>query len=108
MPKPAGWSRRTTCIDCKAPTDHTHRCGGCLKKTNGKRGAKRAAWAEEGRCVTCSRIVLEENPRTGELYKCCKVCRTRKRLKGMGLSTEEINRRLRALGGKPPGGNARP
>lgn len=70
-----GTSARVTCYDCSAPTDHTFRCDTCKEAFNEKRRAKRADWAAEGRCQVCSRVVLEENPRTGDLYSHCKVCR---------------------------------
>jgi DNA-directed RNA polymerase subunit RPC12/RpoP len=108
MPSPAGWSQRTTCADCGEPTDHTRLCGDCRRDDNAKRAKKRAEWKEEGRCVTCSRIVLEENKRTGELYSNCRVCRRRRSLKGYGKTTEEINRALREIGGRPPNPNAAP
>jgi hypothetical protein len=58
--------------------------------------------------VTCSRIVLEENKRTGDLYKCCKVCRRRKSLKSYGKTTAETNQMLRSIGGRAPNPNAAP
>ncbi len=70
-----GTSTRTTCNDCGAPTSHTFRCDPCRDAYNEKRRQRRKEWAEEGRCQECSRVVLEANPRTGDLYSCCKVCR---------------------------------
>jgi hypothetical protein len=108
MPNRPGWSKRTSCFDCGKPTAHTHRCDSCRRAYEEKRAKRRAQWAEEGRCITCSRIVLEENPKTGDLYTNCKVCRRRRSLKSMGFTTEEINVRLQKIGGRPPMPNAAP
>ena len=108
MPNPAGWSTRTTCYGCGAPTDHTFRCEPCRANYQAYRVRRRREWGEEGRCVTCSRIVLEENPRTGDLYKNCKVCRRRNSLKAMGKTVEEANAILAKIGGKPRRPNAAP
>lgn len=108
MPNKAGWSKRTACAKCRMPTPHTRLCDTHRAEENGLRAKKRSDWADEGRCVTCSRVVLELNPRTDELYKSCKVCRTRKRLKGYGKTPTEINAALRKIGGRLPNPNAAP
>src|SRR6266852_4820119 len=106
MPNKPGWSKRTTCAKCGVPTTNTRLCQKHRDEENLVRARKRAEWAEEGRCVTCSRIVLEENPRTRDLYKSCKICRKRKTLKGYGKTPAEINLALRKIGGRLPNPNA--
>src|SRR5581483_208632 len=108
MPNKPGWSKRTTCAKCGVTTPHTRLCDTHRTEENKARAQRRADWADEGRCVTCSRIVLEENKQTGELYKSCKVCRRRKSLRSYGKSTDEINIELQEIGGRAPNPNAAP